>query len=339
VIDNLKKAFGGQRILIISPKYFGYQERIIERLKCYGASVIWLDGRPDNYFFTKTVMRYFPVLYKNKISNYYKKTIKKTFDQILVINPEYLPANIVLFLKEKTKAHWLILYMWDSFFNKKNVAGIIKYFDKVLTFDSEDARRLDLFFRPLFFSSGIQRRKEFGDKFDISFIGTGHSDRPRIIETIKKQCIDLQLKYFFYLYLQNQFVYYFYKITNKYFRKVKKTYFSFEHIGYDNYIKISENSKAIVDIEHPKQKGLTMRTFEVLGKEKKLITTNKNIKFYDFYNPSNILIVDRFDPIIDKDFINTGYQPLPTDIYYKYSIDGWLEDIFSSPPSPIKKEI
>jgi hypothetical protein len=330
VIDDLKNALSGQHILIISPKYFGYQERIAERLNSYGAFVFWLDGRPDNSFITKTVMRYFPRIFKKKIGNYYKNSIKETFDQVLIISPEYLPPNIISLIREKTGTRRLILYMWDSFSNKNKISGVIKYFDRVSTFDPEDARRLNLFFRPLFFSSGLQEEKGYYNEIDISFIGTGHSDRAKIVERIKRQCVDFQLKYFFYLYLQNQFMYYFHKITNKHFRKIKISCFHFEPINYDEYIKISENSKVIVDIEHPKQKGLTIRTFEVLGKGKKLITTNENIKNYDFYNPSNILVIDRCNPVIDKNFINTAYQPLSAGIYYKYSIDGWLEDLFIS---------
>ncbi|MDR2408296.1 MAG: hypothetical protein LBE13_09340 [Bacteroidales bacterium] len=337
MIDDLKKILTGQRILIISSKFFGYQERIAERLKYHGAFVSLLDGRPDNSFLTKTIMRYFPFVYRNKINNHYRNLIKNEFDQILIINPEYLSRNIILSLKEKTMASWLILYMWDSFLNKKKIASAIKYFDKVLTFDSDDAERLNVFFRPLFFSSRCQGKKEYHDEIDISFIGTGHSDRVRIIEMIKKQCMDLQLHYYFYLFLPSRFIFYFHKITNKYFKKIKKTYFHYDHIDYEEYIRISESSKMIVDIEHPKQKGLTMRTFEVLGKRRKLITTNGNIKNYDFYNSSNILIIDRLNPIINIDFINTDYQPLPKKIYYKYSIDGWLEDIFT--PPKIKEEI
>jgi hypothetical protein len=329
VIDDLKKALTGQRILIISSKLFGYQERIVERLKYYGAFVSFLDGRLDNSFFTKAIMRYCPFIYKSKITNYYNNSIKDVFDQILIISPEYLSVNIIHILKKKSKALWLILYMWDSFLNKKNVSDAIKYSDKVLTFDPDDARRLNIFLRPLFFSSGKQGKKAYDDEIDISFIGTGHSDRAKIIEKIKEQCLKLELKYYFYLYLQNKIVYYFHKITNRHFKQIKKTYFYFKHIDYDEYIKISENSKAIIDIEHPKQKGLTMRTFEVMGKEKKLITTNKNIKNYDFYNISNILVIDRSSPIIDKNFINRDYQPLPANVYYKYSLDGLLEDIFT----------
>jgi hypothetical protein len=329
VIEDLKKILDGQHILIISPKYFGYQEIIVEKLKSYGTSVVWVDGRPDNSFVTKAVMRYFPFLYKNKIADYYNDSIKISFDQILIINPEYLSANIIFALRKNTGASRLILYMWDSFLNKKNVIPVISCFDKVLTFDIVDAKRLNLFFRPLFFSPVIHEQKKCGDDIDISFIGTGHSDRAKIVEDIRKQCIESELRYFFYLYLQNKFVYYFHKITNKHFRRIKKSYFNFRPIDYDEYMMILRKSTAIIDIEHPRQRGLTMRTFEVLGNEKKLITTNENIKDYDFYNASNILVIDRSHPVIDKEFFNKDYQALSMDIYYKYSIDGWLEDIFN----------
>jgi hypothetical protein len=217
----------GQRILVISPKYFGYPERIVEKLRSYGSLAVWLDGRPDNFFVTKTIMRYFPFLYKKKVANYYKKTINDIFDKILIINPEYLSLDIVNILKERTGARRLILYMWDSFLNKKKAVESIKYFDKVLTFDSDDAKRLNLSFRPLFFSSGNQGIKKNIHKIDITFIGTRHSDRAEILEKIKKQCVELKLKYYFYLYLQNKFIFYFHKITNKHFRNIKKSYFHF----------------------------------------------------------------------------------------------------------------
>ena len=53
-------------------------------------------------------------------------------------------------------------------------------------------------------------------------------------------------------------------------------------------ISLISKSKAILDINHPSQVGLTMRTFETLGANKKLITTNENIKIYDFFDKENI---------------------------------------------------
>ena len=88
------------------------------------------------------------------------------------------------------------------------------------------------------------------------------------------------------------------------------------------------NEKCVIDIESPTQNGLTMRTIEMIGLKKKLITTNKDIVNYDFYNPNNILVCDRDNFKIDKSFIETPYEELAKEIYEKYSLKGWLLQIF-----------
>ena len=64
-----------------------------------------------------------------------------------------------------------------------------------------------------------------------------------------------------------------------------------------------KQSKTVVDIQHPKQSGLTMRTIEMLGANKKMITTNADIQNYDFYHPNNICIVDRNNVVVPPEFI------------------------------------
>jgi len=329
MIEDLKRVLKDQRILIISPKFFGYENRIIERLEQFTSKVVWLDDRPSNSILTKLIMRYFPFLYTKYISRYYKKNINDVFTQILVISAESLSYKNICYLKEKTKANKIILYMYDSLKNKKRLLPIFKYFDKCLTFDPDDAIKYNFIFRPLFFTTGFNNKNNISSKYDVSFIGTGHSDRVMIIEKIKLQCEKLGLLYFFYLFLQSPFIYIFYKIfKRKVFKGVRMQDFHYKPLEYNDYMYISEFSKVIIDIEHPNQRGLTMRTIEMLGKEKKLVTTNNNIKKYDFYNDTNIYIIDRNNPIIDEKFFENKYKRLPEQIYYKYSINGWLEDIF-----------
>lgn len=88
------------------------------------------------------------------------------------------------------------------------------------------------------------------------------------------------------------------------------------------------DSRTILDIEHPAQTGLTMRTFETLGASKKLVTTNAQVRDYDFFDPSNILVIDRKSPPrIPESFLETAYVPAHADIYSKYSLQGWIKDV------------
>lgn len=74
--------------------------------------------------------------------------------------------------------------------------------------------------------------------------------------------------------------------------------------------------------------GLTMRTFETLGASKKLVTTNAQVRDYDFFDPSNILVIDRkLPPRIPDSFLETAYVPARADIYAKYSLQGWIKDV------------
>jgi hypothetical protein len=72
-----------------------------------------------------------------------------------------------------------------------------------------------------------------------------------------------------------------------------------------------------------------MRTIETLGAKKKLITTNADVINYDFFRPENVLVVDRYNPVISKEFIDEPWKEIPEDIYKKYSISSWLNTIFS----------
>jgi hypothetical protein len=59
------------------------------------------------------------------------------------------------------------------------------------------------------------------------------------------------------------------------------------------------------------------------------VTTNKSIVDEDFYNPQNIHILDREDLLeIPVNFFGVPFQIVPEGIYYKYSISGWIDDIF-----------
>ena len=58
-------------------------------------------------------------------------------------------------------------------------------------------------------------------------------------------------------------------------------------------------------------------------------TPDDKIVNYDFYRPENILVVDKNNPVIPKDFIDTPWKEIPDEIYKKYSISSWLETIFN----------
>ena len=85
----------------------------------------------------------------------------------------------------------------------------------------------------------------------------------------------------------------------------------------------------IIDVhKYGIQDGLTFRVFESLFFEKKLITSNKDIASYDFYDLNNIFIIDPDQEVfIPKTFLSEPYKELPKSIYDQYHYNNWIKAI------------
>ncbi|MGE8425144.1 MAG: hypothetical protein ACN6PI_20070, partial [Sphingobacterium siyangense] len=89
------------------------------------------------------------------------------------------------------------------------------------------------------------------------------------------------------------------------------------------------DSKIILDLAHPNQRGLSFRPFEAIGLEKKLITT-ANIDQADLYHEDNVYIIKDINTIdIPKSFIENDYRIISSNIKEKYFIKNWIQTIIS----------
>ena len=76
--------------------------------------------------------------------------------------------------------------------------------------------------------------------------------------------------------------------------------------------------------------GLSMRAFESMAAHRQYITNNAEVKNYDFYNPVNILVVDAQNPNVPKEFIEGPFEPVDEKVMYKYSIKGFIDEVFEN---------
>ena len=322
-----------KNILLIAPRFFDYELEIQNALEKLGASVDFFDDRPDNNFLTKVFIRLrFTPLIKYKIKKHYDNICdhikSKKYDCIFVVSPEALDRNKLEKIKLLQPDAENILYMYDSFSNKK-VSEIIPAFDKVFTFDIEDAESFDLEFLPLFYIKDYENINKCAQyDYDLCFVATAHSDRYSIGKKIEEKIKSYKLTMFSFYFLNSRIMYWGRKLFFRKFAYGKIKDFSFKVLDKKKLLFIIEKSKVILDINHPRQRGLTMRTMEALGARKKMITTNQYIKSYDFFNENNILVIDRNDIKLPKDFFDTDYIQPSKEIYEKYSLDNWLKKIF-----------
>ena len=324
----------GKRILFFSAHLFGYQNDIRLAMESVGAIVDYYDERPANNFLVKGVIRINRNLLAGYINHYYNKIIKETlqkeYDYVFFIKGESISASNVRRLKQFHPEANFIIYHWDSIANNSNAQNLLPYFDRVFSFDKIDCERLGLHFLPLFYTPDYANIPYYDKeiKYDMLFVGTTHSDRYKLVKRIEEQIIKMGGLCLTCFYFPSKILYYKMKIQNSYLRQIPVHTFHFKPMSKELLLQLYAGSRIIIDVQHPKQTGLTMRCIETLGAKRKLITTNYYITEYDFYNPDNILVVDRNLPYVPEKFLNEPYRDTPKEIYESYSIKNWLSSIF-----------
>ena len=321
-----------KRILFIALQ--GYSQGIQKKMEELGAIVDYFNDKPNDGFICKACGRYNIKPYERVLEKYYQQIVEsvedREYDYILTIRGEYTPLSSIRLLKQKFPKAKLILYMWDSLRNNKAVQSRWRAYDKVYTFDRMDYLKYqdEIEFLPLYYYDDyVPTEKKADMKYDIAFIGTGQEDRVKIVNQVKNQCENSGKKMYSFVFLPHIFVFYYNKLLNKNYKHVKLKDIQFEKMPFKKVYEIYDQAKCVIDIESAKQCGLTMRTIEMIGLRKKLITTNKDIVNYDFYHEDNILVVDRNNFVLDEAFIDRPYYHLDEQIYEKYSLSHWIMEV------------
>ena len=322
-----------KKILLICPKTFDYHVEIINALIKMCAKVDYFDERPSNTAISKILIRINKGLIDFKIRKYYNNILNtisnNNYDYILIVKAESIPKDVILKMKELNPSAKVILELWDSIANNAAAQEKISLVHKAFSFDRNDCEKYNMSFRPLFY---IEKYNDISIKpsetqYDLLFIGTIHSDRYKVLKNLQENIEKNGYKVFYYMYIPNKILYYIRKFMLRELTGSSIKEFKFTSINQDQVLSLVSKSKVIIDIQHPKQTGLTMRTIEMLGADKKIITTNSNVKEYDFYSESNIYVVPRDMGNLNMDFFKSQYIPVAKDIKEKYSIEAWLMEL------------
>lgn len=320
----------GKRLLLLCAKFFNYDTLVANKLRELGANVDLYDARAELSTPEKAILKFYKGFFYYKLKKYHKSIIEKNKEKEydIVYTNSYLPEETLMLYKETFPGAKFLFYLDDSVANMKNADKTFSYYDRVMTFDRSDSIKYNIDLIPLFYEDSYKKHTGNGYEYDICFIGTIHSDRLKVIEAVEKECKAKGLSFFHYCYLQSRVMYLVYWLTKSEFRRKAPSYFCYHQIPSSVVADILLKSRAVLDIQHPRQTGLTMRTIETLGAGKKIITTNNEILHYEIFRESNVCIIDRNRPVINKTFINTSYDKLPSEILRKYSIGGWIEQVF-----------
>lgn len=326
------------RILLIAPIFFGYYKEIIFELEKMGYSVDFVSDIPSNLNVYKAITRINRNLGIIFVNNYFEKKVRPLIEEneydfifcIVGMTFSFFPKMIENMRKCQANAKFL-MYQWDGEKNIKFITRMHKFFDKVYTFDRIDSLENDVYeFLPLFYINKYKNAKKIENfKYDISYIGTAHPQKIKYIMEMSNKLLNVYPNQFIYNYMPSKLKYYYHKLTAKEYKNIKLSDLKFEKISSDKTQQIFEESKCILDSPQSGQIGLTIRTIECLGAKRKLITSNEDIKNYDFYKPENIYVYNgKFN--YDDVFFKTNYKEIDKNIYEKYSLNNWLQILLNN---------
>ena len=300
------KYLDSKRVLFIAPIFFGYEKDIQTELERQGADVTFIGDNKN--------------IWNGNLSPIVE-IVTETYDYLFVIKGEFAQKSILELFKESNPNAECILYQYDTLKRYPHIIDLFDLFDRIYSFDIEDCKQYNLILRPLFFVD-TEKNNTF-IKYDISSVASYYPERLQMIQKLKKQCKKDNIKSYFFIYVYwRTFID---KITyfSKYFSDI-----SIRTLSKDKMFYILSHSKAILDIPVKGQDGLTMRTFEVIGQGKKLVTTNTSIVEYDFYNSNNIFLLKE-DNITDiKYFLTRETENIDEEIFNKYSLSFFCRAIF-----------
>jgi len=195
-----------------------------------------------------------------------------------------------------------------------------------------DAERLGWRLRPLF-----AREESLTDAgppesclYDWSFIGTLHSDRYRVVEKLRRS--DPSRRTYVFGFAPSRLLMAVRLLSDWSLWRVSRRTISTRALSAAEVAQVCRSSRATLDIEHPRQRGLTMRTIETLLSGRKLITSNRHILESDLYHPSRVHVISREAPFVPASFFETTFEPLLPAVRAAYSLRRWITDLVGDPP-------
>lgn len=239
-----------------------------------------------------------------------------------IYSPEFLDM-----IKRHTRHGNMVNYQWDGIDRFPAIWDCADRFDRIYVFDPDDMRNFKHPFLPttnFYFDHEVNLPENPPN--DFYFIGWHIPERAPIISAFGKAAETLGWKLDFNIGCLNTDV-----DTLRRFYPTENIKIFIGVRSFTDNLEAAKQAKILIDFKTPVHNGLSFRPFEALGYRKKLITTNAEIKKYDFYHPDNVFVWDGKSLDGLAEFVAKPYCELPPEIYQKYSFGNWLRYILDIP--------
>jgi hypothetical protein len=327
-----------RKIVVISFDHWNYDKYIVDKLNEMGCESNHIKiGAFKHKSFLEQIQNTFSKVFlgKNpkhiKRQDYIIKTLEKIGkqDQILVINPELIDDNY--HKKIKTFTNKYIAYLYDSV-ARCNVINLLDgFFDEIYSFDKNDilqyqfksTQNYNFLNKNDFEVKNIKQEIIYLASIDERLEKMFEIAKYLIQEKITFKCIIVGKKA--WKYQLKQIFFRLIKINNSIIDP--QIIFRRQRINQKEMLELYQESNILLDLVRNNQTGLSFRLFEAMALDKKIITSNVSVLQYNFYNENNYLVLDNNYNKINI-FVNKSYQKMDEKIYYHYTLENWVKNIF-----------
>lgn len=326
-------------LLLISPKTYNYHQVLFEACDQAGINYVWFDERPLSSSLFKFFSRKLNKLSRRLSVRHYLSRLQKLRSSgffpshILVIKGESIHVSVVAYMRSAFPEAKFILYFWDSTNNLPGYKKLSSLFDFVASFDSADCKLNGWSYYPLFCGNPAMPRNSCTPSkekylYDWSFVGAVHSDRLLILDKLI-QNLPANNSFYAYVYFPS-LLHSLYCLILSPLQFIRLRQYFYSHpLSPCQLSAVYGQSRCVLDIHHPAQTGLTMRTIESVVSGVKLATTNDSVTEDLFYDNTRICIVDRRNPAILPEFLGVNFKPLPASVSNSFRPVSWLHGLLN----------
>lgn len=282
-----------KKLLLIGLDYHNYTRAIADEFKTLGFAVTTYEIQPRSLLY-KTMRRVLPSLYDRMIAQHHRRIMAAeagtTYDFVVFIQAHQFDVRRLEAFREQHRSAKFVLYNWDSL-KTHDYRPQMHVFDRVFTFDADDAKSLGIDYLPLFCIRDFQALRDVGQNENAVYVvgNVVNSQRYLAVEAFREYCREHEIPFHAYLACTPYI----------YIKLLREGIFpknvSFKYIEESKFIDFIRRSSAVFDFASHQQSGYTMRVMENLCMNKKLITNNARISEESFYSPDYIHIYEGFD--------------------------------------------
>ena len=282
-----------KKILLIGLNYHSYTTEIVRALRLQGHEVHFHDIQPGKPWL-KVLRKFSPARYPAELDRYHRNILAAEHgwhaDLVLFIQVHQMSQVTLAALRQTQPTAEFVLYNWDAVSNH-DYRPYLHYFQRVYTFDPQDAKALDLHYLPLFCIPaflGLQRRDATGQA--VYTVGNiVNPNRYEAIHAFKRHCASQGLGFRSFMVGSTH------ALTLLLRGGHLPLDVSLRSIPQADFIRLIETSSAVFDFANHRQVGYTMRTIENLCAGKKIITNNPAVRAEPFYSDDRFHVFEGLD--------------------------------------------